>query len=136
MAHTTRIGSGLATCGLLLLALTGCSAASNSGTSTATVTSSPPAAGSSAADATGSPGSENNVDCSGTSCSVTLNSDGRVDVLGKTITLGSIENGRATLSVGDDSVSCAQGEDVSAGPLTVTCTTVSTDSVTLTASLG
>jgi hypothetical protein len=100
------------------------------------VTSSPPAGGSSAADASGSAGSENNVDCSGTSCSVTLNSDGQVDVLGKTIRLGSIENGRATLSVGDDSVSCTQGEDVSAGLLTVTCTAVTTHSVTLTASLG
>jgi hypothetical protein len=33
-------------------------------------------------------------------------------------------------------VSCTQGEDVSAGPLTVTCTAVTTHSVTLTASLG
>ena len=42
----------------------------------------------------------------------------------------------ATLSVGGASVSCAQGETVSAGPLSLTCSTVEADSVELTASLS
>ena len=79
----------------------------------------------------------NNFSCSGRSCSVTLSGDGaEVDVLGTTLALGGVQDGRATLNVGDASVSCAQGEEVSAGPLSLTCTTVTEESVELTASLG
>jgi hypothetical protein len=78
-----------------------------------------------------------NLSCSGTSCSVTLSGNGsEVDVLGKHLAFSGVQDGRATLSVGDTSVSCAQGETVSAGPLTLECTTVEADSVKLTASLG
>jgi hypothetical protein len=38
--------------------------------------------------------------------------------------------------VGDASASCAQGESVSAGPLSITCTTVTDNSVEVTAKLG
>ena len=79
----------------------------------------------------------NNVSCSGTSCSVTLTGDGaKADVLGSTLSLGGIANGRATLGVAGASVSCTQGQSVSAGPLHLTCSTITGDSVTLTASLG
>ena len=79
----------------------------------------------------------NNFSCSGTSCSVTLEGEGaEVEILGTSLALGGVQDGRATLSVGNASVSCAQGETVSAGPLTLTCTTVEADSVELTASLG
>jgi hypothetical protein len=77
------------------------------------------------------------VDCTGTSCSLTLSGDGaQAEVLGTQVALGAVENGRATVRVGDQELSCSQGERVSAGPVTVECTTVAQDSVTMTASLG
>jgi hypothetical protein len=77
------------------------------------------------------------VSCSGTSCSVTLSGDGaKADVLNTTLAFGGVEDGRATLRVGDTEVSCAQGEKVEAGPLALECTEVTDDSVKLTASLG
>ena len=63
-------------------------------------------------------------------------SDAEVEILGTSLSFGGVQDGRASLSVGNASVSCAQGETVSAGPLTLTCTTVETDSVEVTASLG
>jgi hypothetical protein len=81
--------------------------------------------------------SSDNVDCSGTSCTVKLEGNGaKASILGNDLAFGGIENGRATLSVGDAEVSCAQGESVSAGPLSLTCTTVTEDSVELTAKAG
>ena len=77
------------------------------------------------------------VDCSGNSCSVTLYGDGaEADILGTQVVLGTVENSRATLRVGDRDLSCGQGESVSAGPLTLACSTVTEDAVMLTASLG
>lgn len=73
------------------------------------------------------------VNCSGTSCSITLSGDSRVTVLGTTLSLTSIQGGRATLDAGGQSVSCAQGDSVSAGPLTLQCTSVTADSVSFTA---
>jgi hypothetical protein len=79
----------------------------------------------------------NNVSCSPSSCSVKLSGDGaEADILGTTLALAGTENGRATLRVGDASVSCGQGESVTAGPLTLECTTVTDTSVELTASLN
>ncbi len=90
--------------------------------------------------ATGGAGGSNmnaDVDCSGRECAVTLTGDGaRADVLGTSVVLGGVENGRATFSIGDQEVSCGQGERISAGPLTLACSTVTDDAVTLTASLG
>ena len=81
--------------------------------------------------------SSDNVSCSGGSCSVTLSGDGaNATVLGKSLAFAGTSGGRATLSVGDASVSCAEGESVSAGPLRLACTKVTDDSVELTASLG
>jgi hypothetical protein len=81
--------------------------------------------------------SSDNVDCSGNSCTVTLSGDGaKASILGNELGFAGVENGRATLSVGDAEVSCAQGENVSAGPLSITCTTVTDDSVELTAQAG
>jgi hypothetical protein len=78
-----------------------------------------------------------NVSCSGSSCSVTLSGDGaEAEILGTTLTFGGTQDGRASLSVGGASVSCGEGESVTAGPLQLTCTTVTDDSVELTASLG
>jgi hypothetical protein len=81
--------------------------------------------------------SSDNVSCSGSECTATLTGDGaEAEILGNRLAFGGVQDGRATLSVGDASVSCAQGESVSAGPLSLTCTTVTADSVELTASLG
>ena len=81
--------------------------------------------------------SSDTLSCSGSECSVTLSgSDAEVEILGTSLSFGGVQDGRASLSVGNASVSCAQGETVSAGPLTLTCTTVETDSVEVTASLG
>jgi hypothetical protein len=81
--------------------------------------------------------SSDNVSCSGTTCTVTLNGDGaKASILGNDLAFAGTQDGRATLSVGDASVSCAEGESVSAGPLSITCTTVNDDSVELTAKAG
>ncbi|MGY1660794.1 hypothetical protein ACI78Q_06170 [Geodermatophilus sp. SYSU D00705] len=78
-----------------------------------------------------------NLSCSTSSCSVTLSGDGsQVDVLGTSLAFGGVQDGRAELRVGNASVSCAEGETVSAGPLTLECTSVQDDSVEVTASLG
>jgi len=79
----------------------------------------------------------NNVSCSATSCSVKLSGDGaEADILGTTLAFAGTENGRASLSVGGASVSCGQGESVTAGPLSLECTAVTDNSVEVTASLN
>jgi hypothetical protein len=81
--------------------------------------------------------SSDNVSCSGTSCTATLSGDGaEASILGTKLAFVGTQDGRATLSVGDASVSCAEGESVSAGPLSLTCTTVTEDSVEFTAKAG
>ena len=79
----------------------------------------------------------NNVSCSGTQCTATLSGQGaEASILGTSLAFAGTQDGRATLSVGDTEVSCAAGESVSAGPLSLTCTSVGDDEVELTASLG
>jgi hypothetical protein len=81
--------------------------------------------------------SSENVSCSTSSCTATLDGDGaKAEILGTTLEFSGVQDGRATLGVGDASVSCAEGEQVSAGPLSVTCTNVTEDAVEVTASLG
>lgn len=107
MSSTTRLATGLLTGGLLLAPLTACTFTSD------------------------------NVTCSGGTCTVTLSGDGaEVEILGTTLTLGGIQDGRASLSVGGASVSCGEGESVSAGPLQLECSGITEDSVDLSASLG
>jgi hypothetical protein len=78
-----------------------------------------------------------NFSCSGSSCSVTLSGDGsEVEILGTTLAFGGVQDGRAELRVGNAGVSCAQGETVNAGPLSLECTSVQDNSVEVTASLG
>jgi len=81
--------------------------------------------------------SSNGVNCSTSSCTVTLTGDGaEADVLGTTLSFGGVQDGRASLGVGGASVSCGEGETVTAGPLQLECSSVTGDSVELTASLG
>ena len=104
---TSRRAAGLLAGGVALAALTGCTFTSN------------------------------NVSCSGSSCTVTLSGDGaEAEILGTTVSLGSVQDGRAALSVAGASVSCAEGESVTAGTLALECTSVTEDSVELTASLN
>jgi hypothetical protein len=104
---TSRRAAGLIAGGVALAALTGCTFTSN------------------------------NVSCSGSSCTVTLSGDGaKAEILGTTVSLGSVQDGRASLSVAGASVSCAEGESVTAGTLALECTSVTEDSVELTASLN
>jgi hypothetical protein len=150
-----RLSSGLLAGALLLTPLAACGDDAESGDADAspevTATESAPAeetdAGADAGgttepqDPTATAGqggdTDTGVDCSGNSCSVTLAGDGaEADVLGTSVVLGGVENGRATVRVGDQDLSCGQGESVSAGPLTLSCSTVTEDTVTLTASLG
>lgn len=89
-------------------------------------------AGASAAESVGG-----KVNCSGTSCTVTLSPDaGEVEVLGTRLAYEGVQDGEATVVVGDRTVTCAEGESVEAGPLTLECTTVSEENLTMTASLG
>jgi hypothetical protein len=81
--------------------------------------------------------SANGVSCSTSSCTVTLSGEGaEAEVLGTTLSFGGVQDGRASLSVGGASVTCGEGETVTAGPLELTCSSVTGDSVELTASLG
>jgi hypothetical protein len=81
--------------------------------------------------------SSENVSCTTSSCSVTLEGDGaEAKILGTTLAFGGVQDGRASLSVGSTEVSCSEGESVSAGPLDLECSSVTEDSVELTASLG
>jgi hypothetical protein len=81
--------------------------------------------------------SSDNVSCSGQKCTATLNGDNAsAEILGTKVKLADTKDGRATLGVGGKSVSCAEGESISAGPLSVTCTKVSEGTVEITASLG
>jgi hypothetical protein len=75
--------------------------------------------------------------CSGATCSVTLTGSGSsVDVLGQHLAFAGTQGGTASISIGDRSVSCTQGQSVDAGPLTLSCSEVTADSVKLTAKLG
>jgi hypothetical protein len=81
--------------------------------------------------------SSDNVSCSGTKCTATLSGDGAsAEILGTKLTLAGAKDGRATLGVGGASVSCTEGERISAGPLSVTCTKVGDGTLEITASLG
>ena len=107
MTSLTRAAAGLLAGGLALGALGGCTFTSNG------------------------------VTCSTSSCSVTLDGAGaEVEVFGNTVTLGSVQDGRASIEVNGASVSCAEGESVAAGPLSVECTSITTDAVELTARLA
>ncbi len=78
-----------------------------------------------------------NVSCSGSECTATLTGAGaEAEILGTSLVFAGTQDDRATLSVGGSEVSCAAGESVSAGPLTLTCTAVTADSVDLTATLS
>jgi hypothetical protein len=153
--HSRRTAGVVLAGGLFLVPLAGCSGDEpNTGSSALTDASdaaedagdaageATEEAGDAAASATSAAGdaaeaAEQAVDCSGTSCTVTLSPNaGDVEVLGTRIAYEGVENGEATVTVGNDSFSCAEGETIDAGPLSLECTTVSDDELVMTASLG
>jgi hypothetical protein len=86
---------------------------------------------------TGCSFSSQNVSCASSSCTVTLSGDGaEAEILGTTLSFDGVKDGRASLSVGSNSVSCTEGESVSAGSLKLECSSVTDDSVKLTATLS
>ncbi len=75
------------------------------------------------------------VSCSGEECSVTLGGTGSAaGIFGTTVSLQGIQDGRATIRVDDQDVSCAEGQVVAAGPITLRCTRVGDDTVEFAAS--
>lgn len=132
-----KLRIGVVAAGALLLPLAACSGDEDTPDSSvisdaSSAVSSASSAASSAADAL-----DDRVDCSGNSCSVTLDADAKeVDVLGTTISFDGVSGGEATFRVGDREISCAEGDTTDAGPLSLECTSVTDDSVTFTASLG
>jgi hypothetical protein len=81
--------------------------------------------------------SSDNVSCSGKQCSATLSGSGaEASFFGTDLAFAGTKDGTASISVGDTSYSCTQGESLTAGPLSLTCTTVTEDSLTITAALG
>jgi hypothetical protein len=93
------------------------------------------ASASSFASASGSPGANGSdavsiVVCSGTSCSVTLAGDGSsVRAFDTEITFVGIHDGRATIRVAGQDISCVQGQAVTTAALTLTCKSVTDDTV-------
>jgi hypothetical protein len=80
-------------------------------------------------------GSLSIVSCSGNECSVTLGGTGStVGIFGTTISFLGIQDTRATIRVGEQDVSCTEGQVVAAGPLTLRCTGVGDETVEFTAS--
>jgi hypothetical protein len=74
------------------------------------------------------------VNCTNDTCTVTMGGSGStVQIFDTTISFGSISDGRATLRVDDQDVTCVTGETVTAGSLTLTCTDVTADTVSFTA---
>jgi hypothetical protein len=81
--------------------------------------------------------SSENVSCSGKQCTATLSGAGaEASFFGNDLAFVGTQDGRASISVGDTTYSCTQGESLSAGPLSLTCTTVTDDSLEITAALG
>jgi hypothetical protein len=133
--RTRGTAAGLMTGGLLLFPLTACTDATVGEESEQAISS----ATEEALEDTSTEGvnpSAPEVDCSGTSCELTLQSGQEAEVLGTTLAFTSVDGGEATIRVDGNEATCSEGEDVSAGPLSLECSTVSDDSVTLTASLG
>ncbi|MGY2127595.1 hypothetical protein [Blastococcus sp. SYSU DS0617] len=149
--RSSRLAGGALAAGLLLLPLTGCSedaqdttaagvtsaAESAAAAATSAAESASEAAESASAAASSAASAVNErVDCSGDSCSVTVSTGSDVEVLGLQLSLQSVEGDQATVTAGDSTVTCGDGETVSVGPLSLQCSDITDDSVTLSASLG
>jgi hypothetical protein len=70
------------------------------------------------------------VTCFETSCTVTLSGNATAQVLDTTFSLEDISDGRATLLVDGEEVTCTEGQTVPIDSLTLQCTSVTGDAVT------
>ena len=136
MRTTTRAGrtAGLLTAGLLLFPVAGCSEDTVGDDAADAVSSA--GADASAALETAVEDSPVDLDCSGTSCSLTLDAGQEAELLGTRLAFTSSADGTATVRVGEQEATCRQGETVEAGPLSLECTDVTDEQVSLTATLG
>jgi len=74
------------------------------------------------------------VNCTNGRCTVTMGGSGTtVGIFDTTISFGSTSDGRATLRVDGQDVTCVVGQTLTAGSLTLTCTEVTADTVSFTA---
>lgn len=122
--------------GLFVLPMTGCSDATVDGESLPSVTAELPSDAPSTEDVGEAVESAVEADCAGMSCELTLATGQEAEVLGTTLSFTGSEDGTATLQADGRSVTCTEGEEISAGPVSVECSAISDDSVTLAASLG
>ncbi|NEK87549.1 hypothetical protein GCU60_17550 [Blastococcus saxobsidens] len=123
--------------GLLIAPLAACSGAEENTGSSVLPSASEGVESATSAAASAAEDANADVDCSGTSCTVSLSPDAaEVEVLGTRLAYEGVQDGEATIAVGNRTVTCAEGESVEAGPLTLECTTVSEESISMTASLG
>lgn len=123
--------------GLALAPLAACTGAEENTGSSALTSASEGVESATSAAASAAESVDGNVDCSGSSCTVSLSPDAaEVEVLGTRLAYEGVQDGEATIAVGNRTVTCSEGESVEAGPLTLECTTISADSISMTASLG
>jgi hypothetical protein len=78
------------------------------------------------------------VTCDVDTCTLTLRTAGarQIEAFGADLTLDGVEDGVASLVVGDARVECGRDEAVRAGALTLFCDDVTAAGVTLTAEVG
>ena len=132
MRSVARLSAAMAAPAVLVLVVAACASAHRPGSADRTNRVTASAVSGSAAS-----GAISMVSSSGATCSVTLAGTGsRVHVLGTTISFGAVDGRQATLRVGDRTVTCTPGEEVAAGALRLTCTTVADGAVTFTATQG
>jgi len=71
------------------------------------------------------------VSCTNDACTVTLGARSTTEVFGTLLSFESVPDGTAIIQIGDRSVSFTGGEVVTATSLTLRCTAVTPDTVTL-----
>jgi hypothetical protein len=122
------------------VALAGCTGGSDTRSAMQSTEAGPAPSGSPGASATaaGRETPTRGVTCDVHTCTVTLRTtDPReLEAFGATLRLDGIQDGAASLTVGDARVQCSQNQGVRAGARTLFCDEVTADSVTLTAEVG
>jgi hypothetical protein len=138
-----RRTAGLVGSAAVAVALAGCTGAGGSDARSAMQSSAaapglPSATASASPGPSGQPAPSRGVSCDVHTCTLTLRTtDPReVRAFGASLALAGVQDGVASLTVGDARVECGQGEGVRAGPLTLFCDDVTAGSVTLTAEVG
>ena len=135
--YLTRTWAGILLGGSLVAVLAACSASWTARGSSSSSVSSGSSSVTSTSSATGGGTSRavSLVSCTDTSCSVTLGGEGsEVGVLDTQIAFVGIRDRQATVRVGGRTVSCTEGQTVTADGLTLRCTSITEDTVSFTGS--